>query len=407
MSITDAEKTSSEDAKSAEISTFETVEAERGEDGIWRTPAGRPLRVSASDLERYAYCPLSWQLSRSGVSGVGHAVEEGVKKHAEIHAVVEEYEGARRKAKRELIVWSWWFGIIVAITIDSVAFFSIDKALPPTQLARYLVLLGIVWLFLGIILTTIPWRKWVNLPEPKTRDTEDFEQWDMDFIKPVVQQSGFIGGWAEAGRTEAALFFGAIITSLHGAALWRADDREQAGYILLMVALLWTFFASWRLQRVLLADNEAEQARHEAGFESDVEVAYSDDSESSDLLQDKTTGLRGRPDQIVIIDGEFIPVEVKTGKVPTRPHFSHTMQVLAYLHLVGKNTGRIPPYGILRYGKDSIFQIDWDEENQTILNESLIEVQRLSVEGGASRNHDRPGKCRNCSRRHACPESLA
>jgi hypothetical protein len=32
---------------------------------------------------------------------------------------------------------------------------------------------------------------------------------------------------------------------------------------------------------------------------------------------------------------------------------------------------------------------------------------RMMVEGGAQRNHERPGKCRNCSRREMCPESLA
>jgi hypothetical protein len=36
----------------------------------------------------------------------------------------------------------------------------------------------------------------------------------------------------------------------------------------------------------------------------------------------------------------------------------------------------------------------------------LKEIQRLMVEGGAKRDHDRPGKCRNCSRRHRCPEAL-
>jgi len=147
--------------------------------------------------------------------------------------------------------------------------------------------------------------------------------------------------------------------------------------------------------------------RYEAGLKEDSDIAYSDDSDSAELLKDKDTGLRGRPDQIVIIDGEFIPLEQKTGKIPRDPHLSHTMQLLAYLQLVEKNTGSTPPYGVLRYGEDSIFQIYWDKEAKGKLHDRLTEIQRLMVEGGAKRDHDRPGKCQNCSRRHACTESLA
>ena len=38
---------------------------------------------------------------------------------------------------------------------------------------------------------------------------------------------------------------------------------------------------------------------------------------------------------------------------------------------------------------------------------SIKEIQRLMVEGGAQRNHERKGKCTNCSRRSKCPQSLA
>ena len=147
--------------------------------------------------------------------------------------------------------------------------------------------------------------------------------------------------------------------------------------------MFWTLAASWQLQRVLLTEN------------------------SAGLLIDENSGLRGRPDQIVVIDGEFIPVEQKTGRIPKRPHTSHKMQLLAYLHLVEISTKRNSPYGILRYGNDDIHQIKWDEESKQELTKSIQEIQRLMVEGGAKRNHQRKGKCQNCSRRYACNESLA
>ena len=63
--------------------------------------------------------------------------------------------------------------------------------------------------------------------------------------------------------------------------------------------------------------------RKDVGLEPGSEVAYSDDEETAGLLVDKLTGIRGRPDQIVVIDGEFIPIEQKTGRVPKR-HMTHT-----------------------------------------------------------------------------------
>ena len=197
-----------------------------------------------------------------------------------------------------------------------------------------------------------------------------------------------------------------MLLGIHSIALNGAENRQQAGFILIVLAMVWTLAASWQLQRALISENESELARKDVGLKSGSEVAYSDDEESAGLLIDKQTGIRGRPDQIVVIDGEFIPIEQKTGRVPKRPHTSHRRQLLAYIHLVEKNTNRSTPYGILRYGNDDIHQIIWDEAAKNELFEQVQEIQRLMVEGGAKRNHDRIGKCQNCSRKYACSESL-
>ena len=143
---------------------------------------------------------------------------------------------------------------------------------------------------------------------------------------------------------------------------------------------------------MLLSENAIETARVDIDLEQGSDVAYSDDDTSTDLLIDERTGLRGRPDQIVIVDGEFIPVEQKTGKIPKRPHDSHRMQVLAYLHLVEVSTKKSSPYGVIRYGKENLHQIDWDQTAKDDLFSAISEVQRLMVEGGAKRNHERVGK---------------
>ena len=378
--------------------------ATRDEDGIWRSPEGEALHVSASDIERHTYCPLSWHLASKGISGVGHAIESGIEKHKEIHELMKMYKRARIISFRETTIWSWWFTIILAFAIDAFAFYSIDRYFTATELARYLVSLGLIWLSLGISMLILPWREMIGFGQPTARKMDRERKL---LFKPLFDSSEFRGGWSEGGKIEAGLYFAAVVSTLHGVAIWWATDREQAGYILLMVALLWTLFAAWRLKQVLLAETHLDLTRDEAGLNEDSDIAYSDDSSAAELLKDEHTGLRGRPDQIVIIDGEFIPLEQKTGKIPRDPHLSHTMQLLAYLQLVEENTGRAPPYGVLRYGESSIFQIDWDEEARGKLKDRLTEIQRLMVEGGAKRDHDRPGKCQNCSRKHACSESLA
>ena len=103
------------------------------------------------------------------------------------------------------------------------------------------------------------------------------------------------------------------------------SDRNQAIFILILTAMVWTLIASWQLQRTLIDFAKFETSRNDLGFEEDIDIAYSDDEESSDLLKDESIGLRGRPDQIVIVDGEFIPVEQKTGRVPHKPYDSHKM----------------------------------------------------------------------------------
>ena len=63
-------------------SDFDLSSAVKSKDGFWRDNNGILLRVSASDIERHAYCPLSWELAKQGNTWQGEAVELGKVKHA-------------------------------------------------------------------------------------------------------------------------------------------------------------------------------------------------------------------------------------------------------------------------------------------------------------------------------------
>lgn len=383
------------------------AEGSEGPDGFYLDSNGNPLPVSASELERYTYCPVSWRLAKDGAAGVGEAITIGMEKHKQIHEGMNEFQTSLIKLRRELLIWSWWYGIIIAFAIDAVAFVYIDDLMnAPIELAKILSMWSVSFLVAAILSIVIPWRNWLNM-EPTVSEIETLSKnFEATGLKPTWNPIGFLGGWFSGGKTEAGLLLATIVIGLHAIGLAAADNRSQAGFILVVTAFVWTFLATWQLQKSLFAENEMIEKRGRAGLDEDTQLVYSDDDESSGLLRDEETGLRGRPDQIVIIDGEFIPVEQKTGRVPKKPHQSHRVQLLAYISLVETNTKKSPPYGILKYGEEDVHQVFWDQHAKNSLLTSIKEVQKLMVEGGAKRNHEREGKCRNCSRRHACEQSL-
>ena len=381
--------------------------AKRGPDGYFIDEFDTVLPVSASDLERFTYCPMSWYLAKEGASGEGKAVQQGVEKHRVIHGEMREYQDALMRMRRSLIIWSWWFGIIIAFMIDAFAFLYIDDVLnSPIEFAKVLSMWSVSCLVAALFSIALPWRNWLGFRQTTNEIREIRKHIESTGLEPTWSPIGYLGGWFSAGKTEAGLLLSSIIIGIHAIALAAADNKSQAGFVLAVIAFIWTFLATWQLQRSLKAENQMVEHRDKAGLEEGTELIYSDDDQTTNLLTDSTSGLRGRPDQIVIIDGEFIPVEQKTGKVPKKPHQSHRMQLLAYISLVETSTSKSPPYGILRYGASDVHQVFWDKHAKQHLRESIVEIQRLMVEGGAKRNHNRRGKCQNCSRRYACNEAL-
>src|SRR5437879_12680200 len=73
-------------------------------------------------------------------------------------------------------------------------------------------------------------------------------------------------------------------------------------------------------------------------------------AEKPKLFVSKKHGLSGRPDAIVMDGDHHIPVELKTGRVPRGPLFSHILQVVAYCVLLEEEFGKPPQDGILPHG---------------------------------------------------------
>jgi CRISPR-associated exonuclease Cas4 len=124
-------------------------------------------------------------------------------------------------------------------------------------------------------------------------------------------------------------------------------------------------------------------------------------------LFDPTLRLTGKPDYAVDIgSGVRVPVEVKSAPAPIAPYDSHVMQLAAYCLLLERETGRRPPYGLLRY-RDKTFQVEYTpalEESLLSLIASIRAAEKCP--DGPDRSHAQAARCRACGYRQHCTQAL-
>jgi len=185
--------------------------------------------------------------------------------------------------------------------------------------------------------------------------------------------------------------------------------REVLGRLLLVIALIWLMGAFIILYYLLKNAKQAKKYRDDKGIE-EGRIDYVDlmDKKESTLFG-KTLKISGKPDIILEKDGYYIPEEIKTGKIPRGPYFSHILQLAAYLKLVEDNYGIRPLFGYIQYGdkEENRYKIHYDKKLENLLVEKVGDIEELKKTGDVHRNHRRYGKCSNCSRRTVCPENLA
>ena len=121
-------------------------------------------------------------------------------------------------------------------------------------------------------------------------------------------------------------------------------------------------------------------------------------------LYDPNLDLTGRPDYLVQRGRSRIPVEVKSGRAPQRPHRSHVLQLAAYCRLVETTTGERPAYGILKYA-DSAYKLQYTHALQKDLLQ-ILETIRKAQDSSPGRSHNSPSRCRACGYLSSCDQSL-
>jgi CRISPR-associated exonuclease Cas4 len=270
--------------------------------------------ISASEMERYGYCPLSWYLDLRGIDAEGDEVLTGVEKHKVIG--------------------------------DSL--------------------------------------KNLLVEEEKSRETSTTLMTIVGLIMTVVTIALII--------------------------LWLSTDvlRQNIGVILLIIGIGWMLIASFFLYKLLLSTEKIDQLRDDYKLGEKIIETPDGLTEETPVLKSRKYNLAGRPDYMIKEDNLRIPVEVKTGRRPKAPFFSHVLQIGAYCLLSEETFQTSPSHGQIRYGFESKpHNVEWEPKLKTLVLEKIEEMNDI-LEGRtkAHRNHKRVGKCNNCSRRKGCPERL-
>jgi CRISPR-associated exonuclease Cas4 len=321
--------------------------------------------ISASDLERFGYCPLSWWLGlQSEVTSkeleLGEAAHSAMANDL-VDIVVEE----RSARKRERIVLAL-SAVATVLALIGISLVARDDA---QQLSTIFGVLSVVWIAAALFLLY------------RSASAADKEE------RARIQQ--YVAGFAIV----------AMVIALNAVTILNVNP--DLAFMVEFVALLCLMVASLALYQSIVSSNKAETIRKKRSVTG--EITYVDKDQPRMLVSERL-GLQGRPDYILEQEGESVPVELKSGRTPRGPLFSHILQVAAYCVLLDEE-GETVTHGIIRY-EEAEHEVEFNDDMRDLVISKLREMRSMSRSGDVHRNHNRPGKCRSCSRRQMCPERL-
>jgi CRISPR-associated exonuclease Cas4 len=330
---------------------------------------GEPELVSASEIEKYGYCPLSWWLSRNvkddednETLGMGTALHE---------ALADELNGIRvhdTKARQSETIVLWF---AVAASLFSLLGLNLILDLEKS-IGEILAVLSLIWLLAAVFF----------LYRAETMATHESRLTYQRMILVFAIVSAVIALNA-VSVLELNIFWSQVLEA--SALLWLVGA---------------SYFLYWSLRHGL--DSTMKRNKHNVVGD----IAYLDSKTTRpEMLVSKSHGISGRPDFILQQGGADIPVEVKTGRVPRGPLFSHIVQVAAYCLILEDLNGKPVTHGLLRYGTVE-HEVEFTPDLKKLVLEKAADIRKARTAGGAHRNHNRPSKCRGCSRRNVCPEKL-
>lgn len=102
--------------------------------------------VSAADIEKYGYCPLSWWLSLD-YKNTDKIQEEGIKKHKKISKETQEIKKEGKIIKRYQKTTLYYALIAMFLSIVAITFFFTEA-----MFGRIILLLALAWSLIALYL---------------------------------------------------------------------------------------------------------------------------------------------------------------------------------------------------------------------------------------------------------------
>ena len=322
--------------------------------------------ISAGDLEKFSYCPLSWWLSLQSEEESAQ-LTQGTREHEKLGKSLWKIDSTEKSARESEKIVFWW--AIVATVVAIVGLEVLYKRAP--EISEVLGVVALIWILAALYFL-------FKATKSKMHGMiVDYEKIILIFAIVAVVIAVSAVGFSVAANLNVALTIEAI-------------------------AVMWLMGASFFLYRTLAATEIVDSLRKEFKIKGNIEYI---DMAGSKSFKSEKYGLIGRPDYAIKVDDRLIPVEEKKGRTPKGPLFSHILQIAAYCLLIEESTGKAPPYGLLKYPEQQ-HEVEYNDDLKRILLEKLEEIRNAMAAGEAHRNHNRPGKCKTCSRNDACPERI-
>ncbi|UCE91214.1 MAG: CRISPR-associated protein Cas4 [Methanobacteriota archaeon] len=322
--------------------------------------------ISAGELEKFSYCPLSWWLSRTH-DPEHRELRKGIEEHDKLGKSLWEIDSEERKASQSETLVFWYAVTATVISVLGLELVHGDETLPLSEIT---VVVALIW--------TLAAAFFLYKASKSTIKSKI-----MDYEKIIL-----------------IFAIAAVIIAVNSVGILVKND--DLAFALETVSLVWLIAASYFLYRSLKSTDIARLLRDEFEVKGKIEYIDIDDSK---VFKSKRYGISGRPDYVIRVGEHLIPVEVKKGRTPQGPLFSHIVQVAAYCLLIEESSGQAPPYGIVKYPEQE-HELEYNADMKKVLLQKIAEVRATLATGDAHRNHKRPGKCKSCSRRSGCPERL-
>lgn len=321
---------------------------------------------SAGDLEKYGYCPLSWWLSRD-TEVYKQEVVEGTIAHDSLSRRLRLFQNQ----ERSVLDWQISFLISIAVLVNLVMVFFIF--MPGISMdVKHFLLFGLctVWIAVASL-----------------------------FLYQVKLHRGFYGNnFHDTAVT--ALSITIMVLAFNIVALVLLGIAPE--WIYAFLSVMWLIITAMVLFFGRLEEKDFRALQQKLKINEKVE--YVGDNQAL-VLRSERSGLSGKPDFILRQSNSLIPVELKTGRTPKGPLFSHVLQVGAYCIIVTDIYGKRVEKGLIRYPNGE-FEIEFDENLEQLVRDKVQEMNLIEVSGEAHRNHQRKGKCDHCSRSEFCPEAI-